>query len=308
MACFHPVDAFQSVQPKANGKHKIYFKCPSVDFKPIQLPCGGCIGCRLERSRQWAIRCSHEASLTPSTNAFITLTYNDANLPPSGSLNYRDFQLFNKRLRKEIGPFRFYMCGEYGEELGRPHYHSCVFGKDFEDKKAYKKNHQGDILYQSKILTDTWGKGHCLTGDVTFQSAAYCARYIMKKINGDQSEKHYERMDPETGEFFQLRPEFTNMSRGGTTGQGGIGKQWLEKYASDIYPHDFVAFNGSSKKHRTPKYYDTQYEVAHPDEMAQIKLDRVDNALKHADNNTPERLRVREIVQEAKSGSLLRKL
>jgi hypothetical protein len=100
----------------------------------LELPCGQCIGCRLERSRQWAMRCLHESSLY-DRNAFVTLTYDDEHLPPGGSLNYPDFQRFMKRLRKNSkSPIRFYMGGEYGESTLRPHFHVCLFGYDFPDK------------------------------------------------------------------------------------------------------------------------------------------------------------------------------
>ena len=119
----------------------------------LELPCGQCIGCRLERSRQWAMRCLHEASLH-DFNAFITLTYSDSNLPPGGSLHYTDFQLFMKRLRKRAGmPVRFYCGGEYGESgTVRPHFHACLFGYDFPDKVFYKKTGSGERIYTSKLL------------------------------------------------------------------------------------------------------------------------------------------------------------
>ena len=151
------------------------------------VPCGQCIGCRLERSRQWAIRCVHEASLH-TDNCFITLTYSPDCLPSDGSLNHDDFQKFFKRLRKHIAPkkIRYYMCGEYGEDLqqpsklGRPHFHACLFGLDFDDKQLYIV--RDDVkLYTSATLEKIWGKGFVTIGDVTFESAAYVARYIAKK-------------------------------------------------------------------------------------------------------------------------------
>lgn len=311
MACFYPLTAFYGREFHASGKRKLVFKAqqayPPLSGKPIKLPCGACTGCRLERSRQWAIRCTHEAQLHKA-NSFITLTYNNEHLPKDGSLKIRDFQLFIKRLRKKHGKVRYYHCGEYGEKLGRPHYHACLFGHDWIDKIPFKENKNGDMLYTSKRLDDLWtdpisgeALGFCTTGDVTFQSAAYCARYIMKKINGDQSEKHYERMDPETGEFFQIQPEYTTMSR-----RPGIGHHWLKSFPGDLFPDDFVVLKG--KKHRVPRYYDNQYELTNPSEFAVIKELRVANAKKHEANNTPDRLRVREKIQEARLNKLPRNL
>jgi len=210
-----------------------------------------------------------------------------------------------KRLRKKLGKIRYYHCGEYGELLGRPHYHACLFGTDFDDKIFHNQNKNGDKTYTSEVLTETWGKGFCLTGDVTYLSAAYCARYIMKKITGAHSEKHYtnEYFDRETGEFITSikRPEYTTMSR-----DPAIGLSWYKKFHTDVFPHDYVVHKG--KKHRTPRYYDGQFELTNPQDFALIKTARVKKAKKRQGDNTPDRLRVREKVQEARSSRLPRNL
>lgn len=174
MACFHPLRAF-----KTSCGEVVFSELGRYDIAlQLSLPCGQCIGCRLERSRQWAMRCMHEASAFDS-NAFVTLTYDDASLPPNGSLKYSDYQLFMKRLRKAIEPskVRFYMCGEYGEEEFRPHFHACLFGFDFPDKVKFKTTGSGSTIYTSKMLETLWPHGLCSTADVTFESAAYVARY-----------------------------------------------------------------------------------------------------------------------------------
>lgn len=300
MACFHPLSAFQSNFKKPNGKCSIAFKTSNPSYKPIQLPCGQCIGCRLERSRQWAIRCHHEASLHEN-NCFITLTYDNDHLPIDNSLNVRHFQLFMKRLRKKFprtpnNNIRFYHCGEYGEKLGRPHYHALIFNLDFPDRRHHQTINK-QKLYTSKILSELWPMGFCLIGDVSFQSAAYVARYIMKKVNGELADDHY--YDSETGSW--KKPEYTTMSR-----RPGIGKNWLNKFQTDIYPGDFVVID--NKKMRPPKYYDTQLELSDPESYEIIKENRVAAALKHVDNNTPSRLKVREAVQQARLNQLPRNL
>ena len=131
MACYKPLRAWQC----ANGD-VVFAELGRFDItRQLDLPCGQCVGCRLERSRQWAMRCLHEAKMH-DRNCFVTLTYNNDNVPADRSLNYRDFQLFMKRLRFHFRgvPIRFYMCGEYGEDFGRPHFHACLFGLDFPDK------------------------------------------------------------------------------------------------------------------------------------------------------------------------------
>jgi hypothetical protein len=187
MPCYHPISAWQLLNVKtAKGKPTISFKNPYARPSPtrvgIQVPCGQCIGCRLERSRQWAIRCVHEA-YGHEDNAFITLTYAPEHLPHDVSLNISHFQKFMKRLRKAISPklVRFFHCGEYGELNQRPHYHACLFGYDFPDKVLYTIRDECR-LYRSPMLEKLWPMGFATVGDVTFESAAYVARYITKKL------------------------------------------------------------------------------------------------------------------------------
>lgn len=240
----------------------------------------------------------HEASLWDD-NAFITLTFNDANLPADGSLNVRHYQLFMKRLRKQFGSnIRFFHCGEYGEKFRRPHYHACLFNHDFHDKTLWKVQND-QRLFISADLEKLWPYGFSTTGVVTFQSAAYVARYIMKKVTGDLAEEHYQRVDPETGEITQLRPEYTTMSR-----RPGIGHGWLKKFYQDIYPDDFVVIKG--KRMKPPKYYDRLYEIAYPSDFDEIRRRRILAGKLHVDDNTPERLNVRERVKFAQIDQLPR--
>lgn len=301
MPCFRPLKGWRANKPNPNGKYSIVFKRKKgwSDF-PVTVPCGQCIGCRLERSRQWAIRCAHEASLYEH-NCFITLTFDDNHLPDNFSLDVAIFQKFMKRLRKRFGDgIRFYHCGEYGETFGRPHYHACLFNFDFSDKKLWKVSNNNN-LYISQSLSELWPFGYSIIGDVTFQSAAYVARYIMKKITGEQANEHYEWVNPETGEIFNRKPEYTTMSR-----RPGIGKAWLDKFASDVYPYDFVVLNGSKMK--PPKYYDRQFEIEYPDDFKKVRRKRVNVSETIIDNNTPERLMCREQVQLARLKNLPRNL
>lgn len=301
MPCFHPLKGYRSRTPSDKGKYPIVFN-PKYGYtdQAVTVPCGQCVGCRLERSRQWAIRCAHEASLYED-NCFITLTYNNDHLPDDKSLDVSHFQKFMKRLRKRFGQnIRFYHCGEYGEQYGRPHYHACIFNFDFKDKKFWRMSND-NRLYTSEALQELWPYGYSSIGDVTFESAAYVARYIMKKVNGELAEQHYTDIDPQTGEITKRKPEYTTMSR-----RPGIGKGWLDKYQSDVYPEDFVVMNG--KKMKPPKYYDSQYELHSPVEHNKIKVNRTRKAKKFACNNTPERLHVREQVQLKRLEQLPRNL
>lgn len=251
------------------------------------------------------MRCVHEASLHDD-NIFITLTYDNEHLPPHASLRYRDFQLFMKRLlvhteRHTDRPpgIRFYMCGEYGENFGRPHYHAIMFNYDLADKRVWKIE-RDNPLYTSQTLNDLWTHGHTSVGSVTFQSAAYVARYLMKKVTGDAADHHYNTIDPDTGEVLaERKPEFTNMSR-----RPGIGGKWFDKYMDDVFPGDFVVLNG--KKVAPPRFYTGRYELLYPDEVIRLKTVRRKRSQKRASDSTPERLRVREQVLESRISRLKR--
>lgn len=268
----------------------------------LSLPCGQCIGCRLERSRQWAMRCLHEASLYDS-NCFLTLTYRDDTLPENSTLVYRHFQLFMKRVRKRLGKskLRFFMCGEYGDETKRPHYHALFFNADFTDKVYYSKTGSGSKIYTSELLNELWGFGDCWIGDVTFESAAYVARYCVKKVTGRGAAGAYESLDISTGEIIKREPEFAHMSL-----KPGIGRPWLDKFQSDVYPHDYVVVRGVKMK--PPKYYDTVYEKGNLDDFDWIRAQReLDAELNMWDNTTP-RLAVKHEVQLARSSMLVRSM
>lgn len=265
---------------------------------PVTLPCGQCIGCKLERSRQWALRCVHEASLYDD-NCYITLTYNSENLPVDGSVNIRHYQLFMKRLRKMYYPktIRYFHCGEYGEKMGRPHYHAILFNHRFDDLQLVKETPYK--LFTSKILEDLWGKGFVTIGEVTFESAAYVARYITKKVNGDQAYEHYSKINEITGEFHRLEPEYISMSR-----RPGIGSEFFKKYSSDLYPKDYITVRG--RKVKPAKFYDTLLENEMPDMYRDIKLSRKINSDAKKRDNTLERLRVKETVKKAQFTQLKR--
>lgn len=209
-----------------------------------------------------------------------------------------------KKLRREILPktVRFFHAGEYGDELGRPHYHAILFGYDFQDRKFFKETN-GVKLDISKELESIWSKGICSVGNVTFESAAYVARYIMKKINGEKAEDHYTRIDYETGEIIILPPEYTTMSRGGKDGHG-IGKQWYDKFKSDAYPSDYITHNGT--KYRPPRFYDNLYQIDDPSGYKELKQKRIDSI--HHEDQTRKRLEVREQVKVAQFNQLKRSL
>lgn len=297
MPCYHPQPAVRM----SDGTVKFVSASRRGVSDYLTLPCGQCIGCRLERSRQWAMRCLHEASMHDD-NSFVTLTYDDAHLPPGGTLVYDDFQRFMKRLRKRFQSqtIRFYVGGEYGESTNRPHYHACLFGVRFPDLVLLKVTKSGFRLYTSKILESLWPLGMSSVGDVTFQSAAYIARYCVQKVNGDLAESHY-RVITEDGEIIDRTPEFNHMSL-----KPGIGADWLKKYRTDVFPRDYVIVNGVKTK--PPKYYDVLFERENPGEFSEIvarrELDGYADFLKGEQSSG--RLYAKEQVTKARSSLLKR--
>lgn len=302
MSCYHPLEGYRSKIRNNNGKRNIVFNI-NQGFKDqkVKVPCGQCIGCRLERSRQWAIRCVHEASMYKD-NCFITLTYNEENLPENGSLVLKDFQKFMKRLRKRHGKnIRFFHCGEYGDRLGRPHYHCCLFNFDFKDRK-YFKIVNGNKYYVSEELEKLWKKGFSMIGEVNFETAAYVARYVMKKVTGKKKIYHYAEIDKETGEIKnQKKEEYVTMSR-----RPGIGYYWYEKFKRDIYDRDFVIIRG--KKMRAPKFYDGKFEIDDEVEFYLLKGKRKLDSRKKESDNTGRRLIEKEFVKNQQIKTLNRRI
>lgn len=213
-------------------------------------------------------------------------------MPPGGSLRYRDFQLFMKRLRKHSKMrVRFFVCGEYGEQLARPHYHACLFGYDFPDKKPVSYLASSQTSWRSPTLERLWGLGHTHLGSLNVRSAAYAARYVLKKVTGSNAAAHYG----------DLVPEFARMSL-----RPGIASAWFEKFRSDVYTFDYVVHEG--KKFGVPKYYDRLLDRLDPHALAAWKEDRELRALPFRPDGSPDRLLVRETVEAARISTMKRNL
>lgn len=296
MACFHPIDAWSIPGHEFSNGRTIRFGTPPASFlsvaKVFKIPCGTCLGCRIDRSKQWALRCVLEAK-SHESNCFITLTYNNDNLPPGGSLDFDDLTKFFKRFRKKFGyeRIRYYAVGEYGIKLSRPHFHSIIFGFDFPDKELWSFD-RGCKLYRSPALEQLWPFGFSTVGAVSFESCAYVARYVQKKLyraSKDEIEEHY------GGKI----PEMARMSR-----RPGIANQFFNDFSSDIYPKDFITYKGV--KYKPGQYFDMLYRKKHPKEMLQIKVERMVRALEKIDDSTPDRLAVREQVLQLRSKKLIR--
>lgn len=249
----------------------------------------------------------HEAS-THDVSQFLTLTYSDENYPPSGSVDVRPIQLFQKRARfaRPGIKLRFFSCGEYSPQRWRAHYHVLAFNLELPDRRLHATSKSGFPVYTSEELTSLWGLGHAYAGDVTYESCAYTARYQLKKINGHRAADHYFRIHPVSGELVHLRPEFVTMSR-----RPGVGDAWFRKHGSDAFPSDFLILNGS--KVPVPPFYLRRLKQAEGGKAREwlkgslaIKAAREARGALHAENNTPERLAVREEVAHRRFERLLR--
>lgn len=348
MACYHPLKGFKiginektgkpqykivpyttdHIELNSNGVWQPMFDSwlsdGARDWKQefVQIPCGQCIGCRLDYSREWANRCVMELGYHKES-WFITLTYDNDHVPWSDefvnpetgellrhqTLVKKDFQDFMKRLRRnyeykypDSDPLRFYACGEYGSTSFRPHFHAIIYGLHLDDLVIYGKNEQGDILYNSQFISDCWhNKGFAVIGQVTWESCAYVARYIMKKLKGDQA-KFYEEN--------HIVPEFTLMSR-----RPGIARQYYDDHPN-MYEFDFLNLSTPSggKKIKHPRYFDRLYDIEYPEEMKIIKDKRKSIAdsiqfdkLLHCSYNYLEMLSVEEEHKKAQIKALQRR-
>lgn len=278
-------------------------------------------------------------------NTWVTLTYDDEHLPGrywtglteyktrkriyGGTLHKEHIQKFFRAIRKALSSkaarerfdvlfeykvhavmglrpipqLRYYYAGEYGENWGRPHYHACIFGLEFNDRKHIDTTDQGHNLYTSKTLEKWWPYGRHMISDLTWETAAYTARYIMKKVTGDQAPYYYTVTCEETGEELTLQPEFNDMSR-----RPGLGKQWYEKYATDVYKQDTSHVRVRGNKTKPPRYYDKLYKKEKPEHYEHIRQQRRKETIKQQHKYTKARLLAEEKITEAKIRSLRQKI
>ena len=184
-------------------------------LKPYQAPdqahplnCGSCINCRIRRASDSAACAVHEARLHEH-NCSLTLTYDDQHLPAGGALNHRDWQLFAKKVRQAFGPFRFIMCGEYGDLHQRPHYHALIFGHDFtRGAESHRNSRSGIPMYRPAELQKHWQHGFCDVQGFTPEMARYVCGYITKKLNTPDQGKTYGRPNPDGS--WEIEPYWRN--------------------------------------------------------------------------------------------------
>lgn len=288
MPCYRPVTCWKDPDGGPISFHE------RKDFREIKIPCSRCIGCRIMIRDGWAFRCYAESQLHKD-NCFLTLTYNEDNLPVDNSLNHRHWQLFMKSLRQKFGPMRFFMCGEYGEQFSRPHYHALVFGFRPNDMRQSNSMYSKHALFESDEVQKVWGHGYVSVGEVSLQSARYCAAYAVKKMSDkdwqdNPASVHVDKF----GEIHTRIQPYAKMSL-----KPGIGAAWLERYRRDVLTHDGIVTHGGMKM-RIPRYFDDLMELCCPDDLMDSKMRRLKKVEKLIDDNTRERLEVREQIAHAK--------
>lgn len=302
MTCFHPITVWQNTKADLYTPPQQYYKDKKVQFqwkdskyrREITIPCGHCLGCRLDHANMWATRIAME-SKNWKNNCFVTLTYNTPNLPLSEkglmTLRKKDIQDFMKRLRyyekgkeswinpingKIENPIRYFMCGEYGPKGGRPHYHMAIFNWQPNDLERYKQNKHEDWSFTSKTLQKIWGKGFVVIEELNYNSACYIARYVQKKAGLEPKHREYtgkeieeEKVDERNGEIFihikkevkkqltETEQEFIEMSRG-----VGIGRKYWEDNKDKIKRNKgiLIKIKDKVKLKPIPRYYKKLWE------------------------------------------------
>lgn len=256
------------------------------------IPCGHCYACQLRYSSDWAIRIMTEAK-KHEHNYFVTLTYNEENLPIAASAEYdgrifenpgdwtgtllpEDMTRFINSLRKKLERqghkgMKYYYCGEYCPTSGRPHYHIILLNcplniENFHDFTQEKTTHK--LHWRSTDLEELWNKGFIDVSEVNFASAAYVARYCMKKLSKEVDKTSYY----EQGKL----PEFVRMSR-----RPGIGAEYFRENLENIYKFDSILmknFHGDFVHYKPPKAWDRKFKEMFPDQWENIKTSREEAA------------------------------
>lgn len=301
MACYRPIP---SAQDKPGARVVLW---PQLGTANMYLPCGQCIGCKTQHANEWAHRCQHEATQWEH-NIFLTLTYDDKHLPSHGYLYPHELAKFFKRLRKSCnsrrsrilsdkGTIRYFACGEYGAQNGRPHYHALLFNCNFDDRKKTRIDKRGGQQWTSKTLEALWPYGLHEFGVALPAAANYIAQYSLKKQrtaywrdkrDGYQG-IHYISDD---GEIIPKPAPFLRMSQ-----KPVIGSKWLDKYQTDL-TYGYLVNNG--RKFNIPRAYRRRIELQNPQLAEEIEYRTIQHrrGLDPDQHNNDDRRRAAEIIHE----------
>ena len=308
MPCYSPLKGYKD--PATGG---LTFNKRGT-AQTLEVACGQCLGCRLDHALMWATRICHEASLHVDNhgNSWVTLTYrekHDANdqqyraghyVPDDFSLQPSHVSKFIRALRKRLPQkIKYFYCGEYGDENGRPHYHICLFNVSFDDQQLWKDD-EGFYTYTSRTLDELWPYGFATVAELNYETAAYTARYSLKKITGKMADEHYLRCD-QHGEAYWILPEFIRMSTGNKNAPCGLGSGFYEKYHTDIFPQDQCPVPGKGMVRKVPRYYDNILESRDPATRELVKDLRKEFIKHHGHDFTPERLAAKYKCAQARN-------
>lgn len=261
MPCFHPLRAWRLVGGSLSLKEPLD---ESKKEELLRLPCGGCLGCRMSRSREWALRCELELKSHPAA-CWVTLTYDDEHLPPT--LQKLHVRAFLKRLRSrfEARKIRFFASGEYGETFGRPHYHCILFGLSQSDVQVECEPRPHPLI-SGVTIPSVWPFGFVRVDPLSPAAIAYVAGYSAKKIGFKLNRE--ERIDERTGELYTWEPPFVVMSR-----KPGIGAD------AGVYRNSWrksAIYNGSEIA--VPRYLHNFWKRgATPEEIEELRQQRREN-------------------------------
>lgn len=247
----------------------------------LVVPCGRCLGCKMARSREWAIRIIHEIDSWES-NIFATFTYDDEHLPQNNSISVHELKKLWKRLRKNINrPIKYYACGEYGERKGRPHYHAIIFNLSLQEHGIYTEGKDKGVAY-SGPLVDCWPFGQVHLGTVTFNSARYVSQYLEKKYYGIKAKKEF--LDRGLEVPFQVVSQ-------------GLGLEYALKNKDQLVKDLGVRISGSLLA--LPRYYKKKLEIDKKEFERMAKQLKVDTNLRLFDKGIfdPEEVK-KFLIQE----------
>lgn len=267
---------------------KIVFEArKAISSDIVRVGCGQCRFCRKQHAREWAVRALCEASCHED-NQFLTLTYDRKNPIYDGALHVEHLQKFFKRYRKWVSTWnkclkvRYIAVGEYGKSFQHPHYHACVFGHQFLGEIKLKEG-----LYRNSKLEELWPFGYSSIGPMCFETAAYVAKYSLKKIRGNDKAVLRAYLDPSTGEI--RKSPFLVCSH-------GIGKDWFMKFKSEVFPDDEVVVTGGDPVH-PPRFFMRLLELTDPDLAVIVKSKRLINSIPAGERYRRER--ASEIYEES---------
>ena len=315
------------LQVDENGRPKQWFlNSPSYieaqKYKPPhysmqKIPCGQCFECNMEYAKPWAFRCMCEAKKYEN-NIMINLTYDDENVPKgqkidlktgevreSLTLKRKDQQDFIKRLRKHFSEqkIKIYLCGEYGSQTKRPHYHILAFNLKIDDlKEIGRKNTEygQHIIYNSKTIEKIWGKGFVDLNEVNYETSCYVAGYVAKKAKHKKSDEWWEQQ----GKI----PEYTVSSK-------NFGKDYFEKNKDKFYEEKKIwqKTKKGLQEIKPGRYFDKLMEKDNPERFKQLKKlrrerskDILENILNKTSLNKDEYMERKTIINENKRKKMKR--